>query len=226
MIDMDQGPNDNDSLRKNAEQRYCAAVESHDDSKRMPETPSKRAYDRLYGRVGSYRSYVATIDTTYDQAMKAGPARGQTVADHKAFLTTIGPPVDGDLWISDSPGIDVATREELETEILIAPDGHQYASFYISHVLNSQKVGTRHFGVFSTKVEKSVRPIEQFYDKASEDGQSSYFVSLHTGERFRDGETEIWKAGLWPNYQKLMLRLGIDLDDRGDFSASAPKAVA
>jgi hypothetical protein len=223
---MDQGPNDNDSLRKNAEQRYCAAVESHDDSKRMPETPSKIAYERLYGRVKSYRSHVSTIDTTYDQAMKAGPARGQTVADHKAFLTTIGPPMDGDLWLSDSPEIDVATREELETEILIAPDGHQYASFYIAHVLNSQKVGTRHFGIFETKAEKSVHPREQFYDKASEDGQSSYWVSLYTGERFRDGEAEIWKAGLWPNYQKLMLRLGIDLDDRGDFSASAPKAVA
>jgi len=223
---MDSNPVNNEDLRKNAEERYCAAVESHDDSKRMPDTPSKQAYDKLAARVKSYRSYVATIDSTYDQAKKAGPTRGQTAAEHRAHLSTIGPPMDAYVWIHNSPEIDDSTREKLETEIIIAPDGHQYACFYIAHVLTTQQVGTRHYGALETKAEKSILPMEEFYAKASEDGQSSYFLSLYTNERFRDGEPEIWKSGLWGNYQKLMTSLGVDLKDRVDFSSSSSGVVA
>ena len=119
-----------DELTTDAKQRYCAALKSHNDSKRLPATPAKTAYDKLSARVKSYRSYVSGLDYAYEEASKSGPTRGQTLVQHKDKLRSMGSPMDAEEWSYKTPGeLDDATREQLEIEILVAPDGSEWAGF-------------------------------------------------------------------------------------------------
>ena len=226
--------------RTNAKARYCVAMEAHESNKRRPETPAKVAYDKLSARVKSFRSYIASVDMAYHQAVKTGPTRGQTALQHREYLAKIGPPMNAsskeidewkdqlvDSWHMDNPQTqDARTRKLLEKEILDAPDGAEYAAFYIAMILHSQPVGTRSFGSFETTPEVSFFDISMFIDKACENGQASYFVALYTGKRFEEGEPEIYNSGLWENYKTLMNTLEIRLGGFNIGSQALTEAVA
>lgn len=225
---------------KNEKARYCEAMEAHESNKRRPDTPAKIAYDKLSARIKSFRSYIASVDMAYHQAVKTGPTRGQTALQHREYLEKIGPKKNAsseeidewkdllvDSWHIDNPQTqDSQMRKLLEKEILDAPDGAEYAAFYIGMVLHSQPVGTRSFGSFETRPEVPVFDISMFIDKACENGQASYFVALYTGKRFEEGEAEIYNSGLWENYKTLMNTLEIRLDRVNLGSQALAEAVA